>query len=158
MKKIAFACIMLLITLALNAQQNMADLFRVMPDSLMPMLTKNNRLDMIDFLGAKMKAEVINQLEGDSEMTFASADSISIQMNRVFRVDLFLVEAAQPYDSCRQVICVKSTYTLSTTAEEELAYRYFTVRWRPLQSPRLVVQPVPVSSVLKQDDEIYSKP
>ncbi|MBR6998224.1 MAG: DUF3256 family protein, partial [Prevotella sp.] len=42
----------------------MADLFKAMPDSLMPYLTKNNRLDMIDFMEANMKAEITNQLEG----------------------------------------------------------------------------------------------
>ena len=45
-------------------EPTMAALFKAMPDSLMPYLTKNNRLDMIDFMEANMKAEITNQLEG----------------------------------------------------------------------------------------------
>ena len=32
------------------------DVFKQMPDSLMPYLSQNNRLDFIDFLDANMKA------------------------------------------------------------------------------------------------------
>ena len=57
------------------------DAFREMPDSLMPYLSKNNRLDFIDFLDSGMKAEVRNQLGGTSQMLSIADDSLSIQMN-----------------------------------------------------------------------------
>ena len=34
------------------------DVFKQMPDSLMPYLTGNNRLDFIDFMDSNMKASV----------------------------------------------------------------------------------------------------
>ena len=34
------------------------DVFAAMPDSVLPTLTRNNRLDMVDFVASGMKAEV----------------------------------------------------------------------------------------------------
>ena len=34
------------------------DVFSAMPDSVLPTLTRNNRLDMVDFIDSGMKAEV----------------------------------------------------------------------------------------------------
>ena len=52
--------------------QNMSDIIKDMPDSIMPLLTKNDRLDFIDYLASNMKAEVTNRLGGKSEMTTIS--------------------------------------------------------------------------------------
>ena len=38
----------------------MRDVFNHMPDSLMPYLSHNNRLDFIDFIDSNMKSEVRN--------------------------------------------------------------------------------------------------
>lgn len=141
----------------LSAQNSIVELFKTMPDSLMPMLTKNNRLDMVDFLDAKMKAEVSNLLDGDSEMTYMSTDSLSVRLSSALRVDLFLVDTVEPYDSCQQAICMLSTYKLSTTSEEEQVPAYYSVRWQPLPAPRLAVVKVPVSTVLRQDEKVFSK-
>ena len=46
----------------------MRDVFKQMPDSLIPYLSSNNRLDFIDFIDSKMDAEVANSLGGKSRM------------------------------------------------------------------------------------------
>ena len=53
-----------------------------MPDSVVPHMTKNNRLDMMDFMDAKMKAEVTNKLGGKSEMTDMSASYMRITISK----------------------------------------------------------------------------
>ena len=55
MRSLLFA---LLLTLANGAfaQTKMSEALKSMPDSLMPYLTHNNRLDCIDFREANMKA------------------------------------------------------------------------------------------------------
>ena len=58
------------------AQQTISEVFREMPDSLLPTLSKNNRLDMLDFMASGMKAEVTNRLGGRSEMTALTDDSM----------------------------------------------------------------------------------
>ncbi len=51
-------------TLLLHAQQpRMRDLFATMPDSVLPQLTRNNRLDCIDFIENGMEARVRDRME-----------------------------------------------------------------------------------------------
>ena len=51
-----------------SAQTPMSQVLKQMPDSLVPYLSENNKLDMIDFLDSKMKAEVHNLLDGKTEL------------------------------------------------------------------------------------------
>ena len=129
----------------------MAELFKAMPDSLLPYLTTNNRLDMIDFMEANMKAEVTNLLDGKSEMTALTPDSLSIRMNPVLRIDMKVARVAEPVDSSTQIIRVTRTYTLNENQTERIADVYSSV-WRKLSSV------IEQSSLLKRDDELLSKP
>ena len=72
----------------------LSDLFISMPDSLLPLLSQNNRLDMLDFMEAGMEAEVTNLLNGRSVMTLLTADSLSVQLTEASRLDLKLVQPA----------------------------------------------------------------
>ncbi len=65
-----------------------ADIFRQLPDSLTPYLSQNNRLDMLDFMSANMKAEVTNLLDGKSEMTLLSPDSLSVRLSDVLTLGI----------------------------------------------------------------------
>ena len=86
------------------------DVFKQMPDSLMPYLSQNNRLDFIDFLDANMKAEVKNRLGGTSEMLGLSSDSLSIRMSSSLRTDLFLMPLSTPVDSVSDVVVMVETF------------------------------------------------
>ena len=98
-----------------------------------------------------MKAEVTNLLDGKSEMTALTHDSLSIRMNGVLRIDMKIVRVAEPVDSSTQVIRVVRTYTLNENQTERIADVYSSV-WRKLSSA------VEQSSLLKRDDELLSKP
>ncbi|MBQ8157846.1 MAG: DUF3256 family protein [Prevotella sp.] len=143
-----------LTVLPANAQSKIAELFKEMPDEIMPTLTKNNRLDMIDFLEAKMKARVTNALDGQSEMTCLTNDSLSIRLDNALLTELFLVEAKEEYDSCRQVICMKSSYYLTTTGEREIQVAFYSLRWQPLDNPKIMRDIQPSSTILRQDERI----
>ena len=157
MMKYIFSLFFLITSLSVNAQTKMSELFKEMPDSLIPLLTKNNRLDMIDFREAKMKAVVTNLLEGDSEMTFLSDDSLSIRMNEALNVDMFLAKTEDEYDGFRTVICMKNTYLLSSAIEKENVLSYYSWQWRPLSHPRLLKSYKAESTVLSKDNELVSK-
>lgn len=152
MKKVLLVLLTLCFSMGSRAQEKtMAELFKVMPDSLLPYLTTNNRLDMLDFMEANMKAEVTNLLEGKSEMTALAPDSLSIRMNSVLRIDMKVARVAEPVDSNTQIIRVIRTYTLNENQTERIVDVYSSV-WRKLSS--VIVQ----SSLLKRDDELLSKP
>jgi hypothetical protein len=131
-----------------NAQKpRIADVFKNMPDSLMPYLSANSRLDMIDFMEAGMRAEVTNLLQGDSEMTLLTADSLSIRMSDVLTLDLQLSGVAEPVDSSMFVVRMVRTYTINEHQTESIVDIYSTV-WRHLSSERIV------SSLLRRDEDI----
>ena len=157
LKRIMLLFVVLCAVVSIRAQQSMVELFKVMPDSLMPTLTKNNRLDLIDFLDAKMKANATNRLDGITEMTYMSADSLSVQISPVERVDLYLVATTQQYDSCYQVVCFKSVYQLASTKEEEIACKFYSIGWKPLSQPSLVAPVQSTSTILRQDGEVFKE-
>lgn len=126
--------------------QNVREMFKTMPDSLAPYLSVNNRLDMMDFVDAGMKAIVTNQLGGDTEMTFLSDDSLSVKMNSAFLLDLKI----QKQDTTT-VVCLKRTY-LTQKGQYEVVSQTFTSYWRPLSKP--VVE----STLSKRDDELMTLP
>jgi hypothetical protein len=130
----------------MSPAQNVREMFKTMPDSLAPYLTVNNRLDMMDFVDAGMKAIVTNQLGGDTEMTFLSDDSLSVKMNSAFLLDLKI----QKQDTTT-VVCLKRTY-LTQKGQYEVVSQTFTSYWRPLSKP--VVE----STLSKRDDELMTLP
>lgn len=127
----------------------MAQLFRQMPDSLLPSLSANTRLDMVDFMEAGMRAEVKNLLEGDSEMTLLTADSLSIRMSSVLQIDMELLSVEEPVDSSCQVIRVVRTYRINENQAASVVDMY-SAAWRHLSS-----QPLS-SSLLRRFDEVFS--
>ena len=106
-------------------------LFSEMPDSLMPYLSRNARLDFIDFMDSKMKAEVTNDFGGKSQMTALSDDSLSILLNEACRLDMLLLTTTLPIDGTKLVIAM--VQTIGREGEgEDTCVDFYSVRWRPL--------------------------
>lgn len=126
--------------------QNIREVFRAMPDSIMPYLTKNAKLDMMDFMDANMKAAVNNELGGESRMLFLSDDSLAIKMSNALMLELSLEKA-----DTNMVIVMKRTYQIKERHEEVLINR-FSSSWRPISESLIR------STLLGRDDEVFSKP
>lgn len=164
MKRTLFTTIIVLLALRANAGETMGDYFKAMPDSIVPTLSKTNRLDMIDFMEAKMKAEVTNTLDGTSQMVALTDDSLSLRMSDALIIDMFLVDTEEVIDSISQVICVVRTYQFLRDDITESTVTFYSVRWRQLaQMPpmsvanRLKIETLLHSSILKQDEELATK-
>lgn len=114
----------------------MRDVFRQMPDSLLPTLSANNRLDMIDFLDSNMKAEVTNLLGGKSEMTALTDDSLSLRMNDVQTVNMMLLKTEEMVDSCQQIICVMRIYG-TDSLDLDTKVTTYSMAWRRVENPPL---------------------
>ncbi|MBR6828139.1 MAG: DUF3256 family protein [Prevotella sp.] len=102
-------------------------LFQSMPDSLLPYLSRNNRLDFIDFIDSKMKAEVVNELGGTSEMTALTDDSLSIRLNAVSKVDMLLLSTTTQE---RTIVLIRTLGRENDLTESDV--EYFTVQWQPI--------------------------
>ena len=142
----------------------MRDVFKQMPDSLLPYLSENNRLDFIDFIDSKMKAEVKNRLGGTSEMTVLTDSTLSIRMSEALQIDMFLLRTAESADEeSSEVICVIETFGVDSLSLESTT-RFFTPSWQLLnEPPRLstsdqnTISSQKVQTILKKDDEILKK-
>ncbi len=144
--------------------QEIRDVFRQMPDSLMPYLTQNDRLDFIDFIDSNMKAEVKNRFGGSSAMTGLSDDSLSIRMSEALRVELFLLPLSEPMDSITQVVAMVETF-LTDSLHGESRVRYFSPEWKllsgnpPLSEEQMKrIERKIMQNILKKDDELVNKP
>ncbi|UKK52502.1 DUF3256 family protein [Prevotella sp. E2-28] len=149
MKKILLLSFLLsghLFVLAQTKPLNIREVFKQMPDSLLPYLTNNNRLDMMDFMDAKMKAAVDNMLGGESEMTFLSDDSLCIKMS-----DAMTLELKLQTENNEQIVMMKRTYQ-TAKRQKEILINSFSSSWRPISEVSLE------STLLKRDDEVISKP
>ena len=154
MKKYMLA-LMMATTLYQASAQNVTirDVFRQMPDSLMPYLSKNNRLDFIDFLDSRMKAEVKNQLGGTSEMLSLGNDSLAIRMNPSLRTDILLMDST---------VVMIETFTVDSIYGQSRVH-YFTTAWQPIAAPQLSeaqkkrISRLKMQNILKRDDELLNK-
>ena len=160
MRKWMMAMLFASITGQVSAQDlKMRDVFRQMPDSLMPYLTQNNRLDFIDFIDSDMKAEVTNMMGGVSEMTALTDDSLSIRMSDALRVDMLLLDLDVPVDTIRQVVVFVETFLTDSIYGESVS-KIYSVDWQPvtkalsfneLQRKRL--EQLRLQNILNWDDD-----
>lgn len=129
------------------------DVFKQMPDSLMPYLSKNNRLDFVDFLDSGMKAEVKNQLGGTSQMLSLGQDSLTIRMNPSLRTDLLLMDST---------VVMVETFTVDSIYGQSRAH-YFTTAWQPVATPQLSeaqkkrISRLEMQNILKRDEKMLNK-
>ncbi len=150
-------------SLSASAQQLMRDVFSQMPDSVLTYLSANNRLDMIDFMAANMKAEVTNAFEGKSQMLALTDDSLSVQLNSAVRLDMLLLPTTETVDSCQQVVALIYTYHFAS-GEEERIVRCYSLRWRELpdEAPLSIadkqrLKAIEKSTILNSDNRIINK-
>jgi len=135
MKQMLFTLLLAATSLTAAADTlTVAKLFRAMPDSIIPYLSRNNRLDFIDFMESKMKAEVTNSFGGKSQMTALGPDSLVIRMNESCTLVMLLLDTTDDVDSCRQVIAVVRTLGIGSDVRATDPPQYFSAAWRRLES------------------------
>jgi len=106
----------------LNAQ-TMKQIFQTLPDSILPSLSKNDRLDLIDLYENKMQNEVNNQLRGKSRMTVLTENLTKIQLSELAEVQLCKLPTPDSYLIC-MIHSVKADAWDSNT-------RFYNPDWTP---------------------------
>ena len=133
-KKLLCTCMLALASVAAMADSDvLRTLFAEMPDTIIPYLTRNNRLDLMDFMDSNMKAEVTNAFGGKTQMTVLTSDTISIQLTEASKIDLYLMQlpAVAPIDSCSHAIMVVRTVGLEQEYTET-EMEFYSCTWRRL--------------------------
>lgn len=129
MKRLLAFSTLLAVTLSVTAAdgQQLRQAFTSMPDSLLPYLSRNNRLDMMDFMDSHMKAEVTNLLDGKSEMTQLTSDSLTVRLSSSSRFTLTVTPDT--------TLVVERTWQ-TTDGQWESIEEYYDTSWHPLKAPR----------------------
>lgn len=109
-------------------------LFIDMPDSIMPALTKSERMDFLDYMDSKMKARVKNKLDGESVMTSFSERSLVIMTSKSGRLEMVLFERKDG----KELICVIKTVT-ATYSDSHLAF--YNEDWTPVELNSVIELP-----------------
>ena len=115
----------------------MRDIYAAAPDSIFPLLTKNNRLDQIDFRENNMQAVVKNQFDDRSELLVLSEKYLQLRLSEHSVVEMRLLS-----DS---VFCMVQTYYAPAPDSH---IRFFDTEWHEL--PQTIEQPA-VDDFLSED-------
>jgi hypothetical protein len=152
MRKTAFLFFLLslLSTNSLVAQTTIRDVLRTMPDSLVPYLSENNRLDMIDFMASNMDAVVANALGGKSQMLTLTDHYTSIRLSDASSLDMRLLDVPAPVDSVSQILCLVRTYG---TDVRQSTVRFYSLSWRQLPTADYFSQPDDLFTATLSDQE-----
>ncbi|MCD8260944.1 MAG: DUF3256 family protein [Bacteroides sp.] len=123
------------------AAQNARTLFTEMPDTILFLLTPVNRADMVDFLDSKMKAQVTNRLEGQSEMKAATENYIAIDLTSQSSWQMKLLPTSD------STFVIGTIHTVCGKAcDSEI--RFYTSQWEPLPTQDFLSPPI-------EDDFFY---
>lgn len=133
-----FLPLLLAATLVAVAQTTIRDVFKQMPDSIVPYLDANNRLDFIDFIDSGMKAEVNNALGGKSVLQKLTDDFLDLSLNEAATLQMRLLDIAEPIDSANQVICMVRTYGSDI---RESTVQFYSIKWRLLPTADYLTMP-----------------
>lgn len=103
------------------AQERIRDIYAEAPDSIFPLLTKNNRLDQIDFRENNMQAVVKNRFDAPSELLVLTDRYLKLQLSERCLVEMRLLS-----DS---TFCMVETF-LAPAPDSRL--RRFDTQWHEL--------------------------
>ena len=135
MPRILFTFLLSLVTfLYAEAQNPIRNWLVSMPDSVMPLLTKNNRLDFIDFYDAKMEAVVTNRLEGKSRMDMLTDDFVHFGYTKSSEVTMKLL----PVNDSTDILCMVTT---ARAAVGDSRIAFFDDQWHPLDAVSYIHEP-----------------
>lgn len=129
-------------------------LFIDMPDSIMPTLTKSERMDFLDYMDSGMKARARNKLGGESVMTRLEDKMLTVQTSGSGRLDMVLFDMGKG----KSLICVIRTVTAHY---DDSRLMFYTDDWKPVPADELIELPVfedyLTKEALKNDSVDYFK-
>lgn len=123
MKKLSLLVILFALFCARAEAQSLRNLFVEMPDTLLPLLTTNDRRDLIDFWDARMSTEVINRLDGKSRITALTDDFLALRLTHSSSMQIKMLSA----EGGDTLLCV-----INTVGGEapDSRIRFYDNRWR----------------------------
>lgn len=114
--------------------EDLRTLFIGMPDSIIPTLTKSERMDFLDYMDSGMRARVRNKLGGESMMTAFSDNSLTVMTSQSGRLEMVLF----PRENGSNLICIIRTVT---ARYEDSRLSFYNEDWTPVDAESLIDYP-----------------
>lgn len=129
-RKRYISSILSLLFFANISAQTMRDVVKQIPDTIVPLLTRNNLLDFPDYIDSQMRAELTNRLGGTSEMQQLTDDYTSIKLNGASTLQLKLLPQGK-----KKIVCLVRTYTVNDSIGDS-QIQFYTTEWKPLPTKK----------------------
>lgn len=134
-----------------SAQATVHDVFRAMPDSILPSLTTNNRLDMVDFFDSNMRATVVDRLDTEATLDTLAADYLRLTLAGGVVAELKMLPTDEPADSAGYRLCLVRSYGEPAM---ESSVSLYSSQWRKLEAPALADDEAFKQSLLQRPDTV----
>ncbi len=144
MKKSFITLLLVLMSVAVDSMaQDMRSLFIEMPDSLIPLLTRLNREDCIDFIDAGMRARVTNTFDEESELITYTKDYIHLKSSANSSMHIGLLPCMND-----TILCIIN----SVCAEAcDSRISFYTKKWQRLDSKVYFREPTIEEFIIPSD-------
>ena len=133
-KRIISILVLCVSVIGLVRAEDLRTLFIGMPDSIMPALTKSDRMDFLDYMDSGMKAIAKNKQGGESEMTLLQENKLSVRTSQSGRMDMALFRKKDGSN----LICIINTVT---ARYDDSRLAFFTEKWEPVPLESLIELP-----------------
>lgn len=133
-KRIISILVLCVSVIGLVRAEDLRTLFIGMPDSIMPALTKSDRMDFLDYMDSGMKAIAKNKQGGESEMTLLQDNMLSVRTSQSGRMDMALFRKKDGSN----LICIINTVT---ARYDDSRLAFFTEKWEPVPVESLIELP-----------------
>ena len=118
-------------TLSISAQTTAREMWIEMPDSLCPLLTRNLRSEITEYIDLDAEPVLLNRMKTETRIDTTTADYISVKITKVSRIEIKLLRKSD----AETVVCMAYTYN---APEEDTELSFWTTNWEPLDSRRFV--------------------
>lgn len=139
---------LMLIALSATAQaREIRSVWKSMPDSVVVAIDNVRRLEMLDLVDYKVKAEVNNRLGSHSVMDTITSNYLHIMVSKASELSMRLLPTAEG----DTLVCMVYTYK---APKPESKISFYSLDWHPLDASKYL----PFASIADAADSLYTKP
>lgn len=139
---------LMLIALSATAQaREIRSVWKSMPDSVVVAIDKVRRLEMLDLVDYKVKAEVNNRLGSHSVMDTITSNYLHIMVSKASELSMRLLPTADG----DTLVCMVYTYK---APKPESKISFYSLDWQQLDASKYL----PFASIADVADSLYIKP
>lgn len=110
----------------------MEEVLRSMPDTILPTLTTNSRLDLIDYAKAGMRAVASDRLDTECVLDTLTSDYLHLTLGKGLEVEMKILPVEVTADSAGYRVCVVRSYGEPAV---ESSLQFYGSKWQAVPNP-----------------------